>query len=1021
MLNWKLTFLFLLGVQFCYAQETNTYFHHLTVEKGLSEASSLYSYKDSRGFVWISSLSGLNRFDGRQVRVYQPESADSLSLFGQNIQSRFFEDKNGDIWFTTYEGLNRYIRKSDNFQHFTVVNPRNQTSYADYRVAALDKDNQLWLLVNGKTVYTFDIHKQAFTKKHDTKGGYQLFTVERTKEGQVKRSFANIWSSGNFGVEMTEYLSGGKIQQEILFDKTSKTPLSILHFHFENEGVWLGSDKGLSHYDFKTKNLENFYLNSYVSAIVPLNASEFLLSAYSKGLYIFNKNDGTQRLQLSFSEKNTHSLASKITSIAHLDDERNYWLYAPLVGTSFTNFSKTKFRTIYTQASHLHLAEPFIANSLAITSTSDLMSGSYQKGIRLFDKNKILKDSFINGTVSARGLASNSYVQGFNDTKGRIWFLNLGYLDFFDEKTGFFKTIDRKGAFPLYAITTHSGKILVSTFGGIMELVETSKDNFDFKPLSNISNEKPHTIIFEDNDQAIWGSYDATSIRIYDSKNNYALIKELPISGVITGFWHQPNSSIIWMCSQNGLYKIDKTNWQLTVYTETSGLSSRAINAMQADKKGNLWLGTTKGIAKFDPSLNRAHTYNLVDGISDLNTNMYASTQAADGTIYFGTSNGITYFHPDKITPLSILARPTITDLLINDQKAKGLRCVKTGALNLTEIEHLRLPFDQNTLSFTFSAMEYADPERCQFQYKMEGVDKDWVEAGTQNFTRYASLKAGTYRFWLKASNSDGIWNEKPRLLTLTIVPPFYQTWWFLTLVALALLGIAWYSYRLYWQRKYRIIQLQLEKEIALNDERQRIAADMHDDIGSDLSALNLKAEMIRHKAKAGLPLDADITNLVDFTRDIAKKVREVIWTVNARHDSLSSIINYFDHYADEFFDPTPLVVRTSLPPQIPKVNINGEARKILLMCFKESLNNLHKHAQATEVKLDFTVDNQQFTLTVADNGKGFDPSLLTNPNPDKNGLAHLPKRMKSIGGDCQISTSPQGTTLRFSLPVEES
>jgi signal transduction histidine kinase/ligand-binding sensor domain-containing protein len=1018
MKRWKTLLMLLVAWQFSYAQETNTYFHHLTVEKGLSDATTLYSYKDSRGFVWISSQSGLNRFDGRQIRVYQPESADSLSLFGQNIQSHFFEDKNGDIWFTTYEGLNRYIRKTDNFQHFTVLNPRNQTPYADYRVAALDKNDQLWLLVNGKTVYTFDIHKQNFTKKHETKGGYQLFTVEKTKEGQVKRSFANIWSSGNFGVEMTEYLSDGKIHQEILFDKTSKTPLSIVQLYFENEFVWIGSHRGLSKYNFKTKNLKNFHLGSYVSAILPISATEFLLSAYDKGLYRFDKSFETLHPQLTYSEKSPHSLASNITSNAVLDAEQNYWLYVPTIGTSFTNFSKTKFQTIYTQASHPHLTEPFVATSLVISQTGDLVSGSYQKGIRFFSKNKILRDSFIRGTASARGLSNNIFLQGFIDKKGRIWFLNFDYLGFFDEKTNLFKTVDRKGTFPLYAISTQSGKILVSTFDRVVELVETSKDNFDLKPLLNFPTEKPHTIIFEDNDQAIWSSYDATSIRIYDSKNNYSLIKELPISGVITGFWHQPNSSIIWMCSQNGLYKIDKTNWQSTIYTESSGLSSRAINAMQADKKGNLWLGTTKGIAKFDPSVNRAHTYNLVDGISDLNTNMYASTQAADGTIYFGTSNGITYFHPDKITPLSIVARPTITNLLINDQHVKGLMCTKTGATNLTEIEHLCLPFDQNTLSFTFSAMEYADPERCQFQYKMEGVDKDWVEAGTQNFTRYASLKAGTYRFWLKASNSDGIWNDKPRLLTLTIVPPFYQTWWFLSLVALALVSIAWYSYRLYWQRKYRIVQLQLEKEIALNDERQRIAADMHDDIGSDLSALNLKAEMIRHKAKAGLSLDNDITSLVDFTRNIAKKVREVIWTVNARHDSLSSIINYFDHYADEFFDPTPTIVRTSLPPDIPKITINGEARKILLMCFKESLNNLHKHAQATEVKLNFAIDNQYFTLTVADNGKGFDPSVLTQPNADSNGLVHLPKRMKSIGGDCQIMTSPKGTTLRFSLPL---
>ena len=1010
--------LLLVAWQYCLAQKSNTFFHHLNVENGLSEATSLYTYKDSRGFVWISSQSGLNRFDGRQVRVYQPESADSTSLYGQNIQSHFFEDTNNNIWFTTYEGLNCYVRKIDNFQHFTVLNPKNKTAFADYRMGHLDTNNRLWLLVNGKTVYTFDIKTHEFAKIHDTKGGYQLFTVQSDAKGQVKRTFANVWSAGNFGTEMTEYQADKPIRQDVLFDQNTKHPLSILDYYFEQDTMWIGSQKGLHRYDFTTKQLLSYPTNTYVSEILPLNAYQFLLSAYSKGVWLFDRHTQTLTPQLNHSDNNSHSVTSNVVSTASLDVDRNYFIYIPTIGLDYTNLAKTKFQNLYSLSTTPFLSKPFVSTALAVDKDGHLLSSSNLSGIRLFSKKGTLIDSFIPNTPSARGLKQNKFVYAFRDNKQRIWHVNFNELYFYDENKRVFKKIDTKNQFPLYGIFTQTGKILIANFNGIAELTETSNGNFDFKILDNLPKEKPHTILFEDQGNHLWSSYDATSIRIYDLKNNYNLVKELAITGVITGFWHQPQSSFVWMCSQNGLYKIDKTNWQSTVYTESAGLPSRAINAMQADAKMNLWLGTSKGLAKFDPSVNKAHAYNLVDGISDLNVNMYASAQALDGTLYFGTSNGITYFHPDKITPLSILAHPTITNMLINDQEAKQQICTETGATNISEIKHLELPYDKNTLSFTFSAMEYSDPMNCTFQYKMEGIDNDWVQSGTQNFTRYANLKAGTYRFWLKAANSDGIWNQTPSVLQITIVPPFYQTWWFLSLMALTFIALAWYSYRLYWQRKYRIIQLQLEKEIALNTERQRIAADMHDDIGSDLSALNLKAEMIRHKAKAGLNLDADITNLVDFTRDIAKKVREVIWTVNARHDSLSSIINYFDHYADECFDPTDIVVRTSLPPTIPKVDINGEARKILLMCYKEALNNLYKHAQATEVKIDFSVENNQFSVSVADDGKGFDPSVLAHPSADSNGLAHIPVRMQAIGGDCAIQTSPKGTTLVFRVPI---
>jgi signal transduction histidine kinase len=209
------------------------------------------------------------------------------------------------------------------------------------------------------------------------------------------------------------------------------------------------------------------------------------------------------------------------------------------------------------------------------------------------------------------------------------------------------------------------------------------------------------------------------------------------------------------------------------------------------------------------------------------------------------------------------------------------------------------------------------------------------------------------------------------------------------------------------------------QKEVQqLSTEKRRIAADMHDDIGSDLSALNLKAEMIRQKVKVGQQPMSEIDNLVGFSQEIAKKVREVIWTVNARHDSLTSVINYFDNYSDDFFEPTNIVVQTSLPPEIPQIDINGESRKMLLMCFKETLNNVLKHAKASELKIAYTIEKALFLITIEDNGIGFDPILLRGGTTDGNGLVNLQERMVDIGGHCRIQTSPQGTLVVFSLPI---
>ena len=197
-----------------------------------------------------------------------------------------------------------------------------------------------------------------------------------------------------------------------------------------------------------------------------------------------------------------------------------------------------------------------------------------------------------------------------------------------------------------------------------------------------------------------------------------------------------------------------------------------------------------------------------------------------------------------------------------------------------------------------------------------------------------------------------------------------------------------------------------------------RIATDMHDDIGSDLSALSMKAERIRQKVTGDKKTMLELDNLVNSSRDVAKKVREVIWTINARHDTLSSIIHYFDTYADDLFEPTDIVVRTSIPSNIPDIVINGESRKVLLMCFKETLNNVLKHAKASELTIAFIMDNDALKVSIQDNGVGFDPSVLTASTTNGNGLVNLQERMLGIGGKCVIETSGKGTLVVLSLPI---
>jgi ligand-binding sensor domain-containing protein/anti-sigma regulatory factor (Ser/Thr protein kinase) len=1003
----KCTIVVLLAWHSCLAQDYNTHFHHLNVEDGLSEATNSYVYKDSRGFVWISSLSGLNRYDGRQVRIYQPESADSTSLFGQNIQSPFFEDENSDIWFSTYEGINRYIRKKDCFQHFTIFDSISNLPLAGYFVSHLDNKGQLWLLIE-HYVYLFDTKTHHFIKKHTVNANYQRFHIQTNAQKQVIRSFANTWSTGNFGVQMTEYLSDGTIKQETLFDGKSSPPLSILDLFFEHENVWIGSQMGLHYYDFTSKKLTRYYLKTSAFSIKPLSEKELIVSVLGRGVFIFNKENRTFLKEFRHSVDNNQSIATDNSGNVWIDKDKNIWIDMANHGIDFTNFGKTKFNTVYRYPTIQNLVKPFSSKALVIDKEGFLWSGSQMQGIKQFVENGIVKDSFIANTQSARGFLGNSTIQSFIDRQNRVWFQSFNVFHYYDASTKSFQYVNTNNLFILYGLVTKSGKILLATFSGVYELVETSTNKFEFKPIQQIPNNKPHTIIFEDNDTWIWGSYDAISMRIYNPTKNYEFVKELPINGVITGFWHQPNSPFVWICSQNGLYKIDKNTWQFSSFTETSGLPSRTINTMQADAANNLWLGTSKGLAKFDIATGKAHAYNLVDGISDLNFNMYASTQAADGTMYFGTSNGITSFHPQKVIPLSIQARPTITNILVNDGQQKGLICRLTGATNIPEIQSLQLPFSQNTLSFTFAAMEYSDPTSCQFQYKMEGLDKDWVDAGRQNFVRYPNIQAGTYTFYVKASNSDGVWNDTPKALVIRIIPPFYKTWWFITLCLLATMSLVGY-----------IVFLRLSKVIALQKIRLNLYENLHDDIGSRLTAIVLTVDELRQKATTK---DLKLERIGTISRNIVANMRRLVWATAPENDALSTVAQQMQTDKRVLL-PTGVTFHLTMDKTLENLNIGGDKRYQMLSIFNEALTNIAKYAEAKNVETRIEIQDKNLIMSIEDDGKGFDPLQKREDTQmsSGHGLRNMQRRANRIKGQLDIvSKIGEGTSVKLIFPMHD-
>jgi signal transduction histidine kinase len=334
-----------------------------------------------------------------------------------------------------------------------------------------------------------------------------------------------------------------------------------------------------------------------------------------------------------------------------------------------------------------------------------------------------------------------------------------------------------------------------------------------------------------------------------------------------------------------------------------------------------------------------------------------------------------------------------------------------------------RLAPDHQRLEFRFGGLSFVAPNKVLFKYRLEGIDDGWVDAGVKRTAFYSRLPAGDYRFRVIACNNDGVWNSEGAALAFTVAPFFWQTWWFVGSCALlALVGVAMLA-RYITRRRMLTKMEQLERQRALERERARIAQDIHDDIGTSLIRIAMfsqpKANALDHPQQTATVL----SRIYSTAREMTGALDEIVWAIDPRHDTLESLIRYMGRFAQELLGAAEIRCRLDVPLETPAWPLTAEIRHNLFLAFKEALNNVVKHAGATEVRMSVEVRSHDFILILRDNGRGFDrdqpPSSESNRISPGNGLRNIEGRISRIGGRCEISsTSGKGTVVSFVIPV---
>lgn len=489
---------------------------------------------------------------------------------------------------------------------------------------------------------------------------------------------------------------------------------------------------------------------------------------------------------------------------------------------------------------------------------------------------------------------------------------------------------------------------------------------------------------------------------------------------------HADAEGVVWIgTAGEGLIRYDGTRF--TRYTKAHGLADEAIAGMLEDGNGNLWISSLRGVFRVSRAeLNRhaagglpmvrSVSYAARDGLATAGSNPDAqpnTARTADGRLWFATNKGLAMVDPENLDA-GTNAPPVVIEELVMDDAVRHLGSSEGGSTS-----PILIPAGTQRVEIHYTGVSFAAPEQVQFRYRMEGYEPSFVPAGTRRTAYYTRTPPGQYRFQVRASNENGVWNDKGAEIWLRFEPHFWQTWWFGSIAALAGMGVTVVAVRHVSLRKVRRQLALSQYQRALEDERARIAQDLHDHLGAHLARISLMSEIARTAPRDEARLEAHFEGIRAVTRNLTREVDQVVWAVNPARDTVEDLASYCCSHAEEFFALTPIACRVDLPDDLPALRCSSRVRYQFVSVVKEALTNVAKHAEASEVWMRWRFVDSRLTLEIEDNGRGFDAASV---NGGRNGLAGMRSRLSMLGGQFDLQSQPgSGTRLRLDLPLAES
>jgi ligand-binding sensor domain-containing protein/signal transduction histidine kinase len=481
--------------------------------------------------------------------------------------------------------------------------------------------------------------------------------------------------------------------------------------------------------------------------------------------------------------------------------------------------------------------------------------------------------------------------------------------------------------------------------------------------------------------------------------------------------------------SGGGLARMRKENF--SAITHTNGLADNVICHIEDDNRGYFWMSSHNGIMRVSKAdLNACAdgrtnwvdclTYGKGEGLPTLECSggmQPAGCKTADGRLWFPTSKGLVTIDPSDVKKNQLPPPVVIEEVLVDGHSLPDLERATAP---------VQIPPGRHRFEFHFTGLSFTVPEKVRFKHRLDGLEQEWGEPDSKRSADYSYIAPGDYTFRVTACNNDGVWSENQASLKFTVLPLFWQTWWFRMLSVLsggvAVAATAVFAMRRRLERKLE----RLEQQRALERERARIAKDIHDDLGASLTRISMLSQSARSELDHS-DAASDLDRIYDTARELTRAMDEIVWAVNPQHDTLDSLATYLGKFAQDFLAAAHIKCRLDVPMQLPAWPLTAEIRHNLFLAFKEALNNAVKHAHTSEVWISLSINGMGFTLQLEDKGCGFAQNTAGNGSPTDStrlssgyGLVNIRRRLGEIGGRCEIQSTPgAGTRVAFVVPMK--